>query len=265
MKEVTFSISFYGPFVYVFDSKSVRIYAPKCDGHLATIQTDMEEKALDGSSATSLLSYEYRIIETGTTVPTSGLKAASKTGCPNGKNILLVDSLRRKAPLPRLEDCYFQIELPRPNYVIGLVPDTISYIEYDLPKPGNGAVCRRATAHRFHYDKIKVSRKFQLIRTGQPNVTIVDISMIPFKDENLVQAVFRYRSDGMFQENHRDADECFQAMRNLFPPLGAWQVNFDKSTSLDKHGSDCKAAQILFLTKSEMDEWQKTSAVEITP
>jgi hypothetical protein len=263
MAQCTLAISFYGPFGYIFEEKTVRIFAPQCDGHLASVQTDSEEKALDGRTPTSQATYEYRLVEASLQQPFIGVGSPSKTGCHNGKNILLVDTKRRRAPKPTLEECYFQIEVPRPNYVIGLIPDPISYLEYDQTDPGNGKTCMRAIAHRFHYDKIDNTRTFQVVRTGKPNVTIVEISMKPFKDENLVQASFRYRSDGMFQEDHHDAEECFQQMRNLFPPLGAWRVNFDQGPPLDKHGSDCRAAQIVFLTKSEMDQWQKSSAPEI--
>jgi|HubBroStandDraft_6_1064221.scaffolds.fasta_scaffold05428_9 hypothetical protein len=260
MAKSTLAISFYGSFIYIFENRSVRIYAPQCDGHLASVQTDMEEKALDGRTPDSSDTYEYTLIEANSKNPVIG---TSKTGCHNGRNILLVDTTRRKAPKPTLKDCYFQIEVPRPNYVIGLIPDPISYFEYDQPDPGKGKTCLRAIAHRFHYDEIDDKRIFQVVRTGKPKATIVEIPMKPFKGENLVQATFRYRSDGMFQENHRDADECFQQMRNLFPPLGAWRVSFDPKSLLEKHGSDCRAAQIVFLTKSEMDQWQAKSEPEI--
>jgi hypothetical protein len=260
MAKLTLAISFYGPLVYVFQKKTVRIYAPQCSEHLASIQTDAEEKALDGRTPDSQSTYEYALTEAGSQKPSIG---ASKTGCHNGRNILLVNTDRRRAPEPKLDECYFQIEVPRPNYVIGLIPDPIAYLQYDQPDPGKGEVCRRVVGHRFHYENIDSTRTFQIVRKGNPNTVIVEISMRPFKDENLVQATFRYRSNGMFQDDHRDADECFQQMRNLFPPLGAWRVSFDERSQLERHGSDCRAAQIVFLTKSEMDDWQKKSISEL--
>jgi hypothetical protein len=80
------------------------------------------------------------------------------------------------------------------------------------------------------------------------------------KHENYVPLIFRYSSNSLFDSDHTDAELCFEEMRSLFPPLGAWAVNCEEST--DAHASDCKAAQIVFLTINELNQWNKSSIPE---
>jgi hypothetical protein len=47
MSNVAFEISFYGPFVHELRDDTIIVSAPRCEGHLAYVQTDFAERALD--------------------------------------------------------------------------------------------------------------------------------------------------------------------------------------------------------------------------
>src|ERR1700722_17651228 len=141
MRKLTLSVSFYGPFVFYFDSTYVKVHTPRCDGHLASVQTNDNEQGMFGTDKPQSSGFDYLLREQNPKGNGFGAKAPSKTGCYNGKNILKVDRSRMKTPCPSLGDCYYQLELPRPHYVVGLIADRISYIEYDLQKPVNNNHC----------------------------------------------------------------------------------------------------------------------------
>jgi hypothetical protein len=226
------------------------------------VQTNDNEQGMLGAGKSSSDGFDYVLREQNPKSNGFGANSASKTGCYNGKNILKVNRARMKTPCPDLGDCYYRLELPRPHYVVGLIADPISYIEYDRQKPVSNRHCRRATALRFHYYDISEDRRFEVIqRTASGNEKgVIEISMNAPKPENYVPLTFRYSSNSLFDSDHTDAERCFGEMRSLFPPLGAWAVKFDEPQ--DAHASDCKAAQIVFLTADELGQWNKSSIPE---
>jgi hypothetical protein len=265
MRKLTLSVSFYGPFVFYFDNTYVKVHAPKCDGHLASVQTNDNEQGMQGTPKSKSEGFDYLLREQNPKGNDFGAKKASGTGVYNGKNILKVDRSRMKTPCPHSGDCYYRLELPRPHYVVGLIADPISYIEYDLKEPVNNKHCKRATALRFHYYNISEDRRFEVIQMAKSGTSseekgVIEVPMITPESENYAPLSFRYSSNSLFDSDHTDAERCFGEMRSLFPPLGAWAVKFDEPQ--DAHASDCKAAQIVFLTTDELNQWNKLSIPE---
>jgi hypothetical protein len=237
MGKLTLAVSFYGPFVFDFEKQRVTVYAPLCDGHFASVQTDVEEVGMAVEAPKK--AYEYQLRERNNTK-----SEVRKPVFHAEDNILIVDSLRRKAKPPAASECQFKLQVPLPNQVIGLVADRVSIMEYDLPNPGTGTSVKKATSMRFNYYDIEDTKFWEVVQRTSPTSTAVTVPIKAVPPANYVQLIFRYNS-GTPTEGHKDAEGCFQAMRNLFPPLGAWKVKFDDQR-IDNHLSDCHATQIVF-------------------
>lgn len=251
MSKVTLAVSLYGPFVFDFEPAAVTVFAPNCEGHFASAQTDTEEVGLAVDSAKT--TYQYKLQEG----QSSSRGRETLIHAYNPDEILIVDGARRKAKAPGPSDCRFKMQLPRPNQVVPLVADPISILEYDLAEPGNGEFARKATAMRFNYERDESSKPFDLLEVSGSPSSVLSISLKPVPPADYVQLVFRYGS-GAPDDGHKDAEHCFYEMRNLFPPLGAWRVRFKEELLLN-HLNDCHAPQIVFLTRAEMKAWKSGS------
>lgn len=252
MGNLTLAVAFHGPFVFDFETERVTVYAPRCDGHFASVQTDLEEIGMAVDAPNEI--YEYQLREN----PNVGSKVRM-TSVYKAAEILLVDTARRKAKVPEAGECYFKLRVPRPDQVVGLVADPISIIEYDLPEPGNGAPAHKATSMRFNYHGIGDNKFWELLRVSDKESTALQIPIKAVPPANHVDLTFRY-SSGTPDQGHKDAEQCFQEMRNLFPPLGAWRVSFEGR--LFNHLSDCHAAQIVFVQLDEMKSWKSGTAAK---
>jgi hypothetical protein len=247
MGKLTLAVSFHGPFAFDFQKESVIIYAPLCDGHFASAQTDLEEIGLAVEAPKS--TYRYALHQKASVAPNVRI-----TSVYNPDQILVVDTARRKAKAPEVSDCRFLLQVPRPDQVVGLVADPISIVEYDLPNPGDGAPARKATSMRFNYHDIDDTNVWELMQVSDMQTVVLRLPIKAVPPADYVQLTFRYNS-GTPDQGHKDAAGCFQEMRNLFPPLGAWRVKFDQSLLLN-HLSDCHAAQIMFVQYDEMKSWK---------
>ena len=159
MSTVTLEISFYGPFVYELLEEKLLITAPRCPGHLASVHSDTDEKALPGCASDKKTPYHYVL------TPVRQIPNAPDPKCVNEASIILVESWRKKAsPLPG--DHHFQIDLPRPDHILGLIPDYITYTEHDLDTAPVSSNVKRATAMRFYYTRFDQSDVFNLIETA---------------------------------------------------------------------------------------------------
>src|SRR6266849_6829471 len=112
-------VTFHGPFAFDFLKDKVTVYAPQCDGHLSSLQTDLEDRSLPGRDrdARSLETFKFEL------KGSFGVSDPLETSCANARDILLVDNSRRREPAPNPLNCYWQLEVPRPNVVEGLIPD----------------------------------------------------------------------------------------------------------------------------------------------
>jgi hypothetical protein len=269
MSSVNVEVSFYGPFVFVMGPETVRIYGPRCEGHLASIQTDVDEKALKGCGPDKQYPTEYVLRNKIDERLSYGLSGAKSMGCGNPADIILVESWRKREE-PILADCHFQLEVARPDCFVGLISDFISIVEHDLPFPGKGEFVRKATAMRFYYCGLDSSTKLQVVKTeGEEPSVITEIDLNPISPQTHIPITFRYSSNSIFDEDHQDAEECFMRMRALFPALGAWKVSFDAPEPAPpgqfpvmRMGGDCKAAQIMFVSYEDKDRWLPGSAVK---
>jgi hypothetical protein len=269
MSSVTVEVSFYGPFVFVMGPETVRIYAPRCAGHLASVQTDVDEKALTGCGPDKQYPSEYVLRNKVDGRFSYGLSSAKSMDCGNPEKVILVESWR-KLEEPELADCHFQLEVARPDCFVGLITDLISIVEYDLPVPGKGEFVQKATAMRFYYRDLDPSTKLQVVRTeGNEPGPITEIDLNPIPPQQHVPITFRYSSNSIFDQNHQDAEECFTNMRALFPAIGAWKVNFDVPLPVSpghpgllRMGGDCKAAHIMFVSFDDKERWLPGSAVK---
>src|SRR5438128_267742 len=120
-------VSFYGPLAFDFQEQGVKVFAPVCDGHLASVQTNYEERELAGRHADGDPAYQYKL---------EGDFGSASTRCCNVKEIIAVENTRRQATLPPLNECYWQLDVPRPAVIEGLVCDHLTRTEYgDHPNP----------------------------------------------------------------------------------------------------------------------------------
>jgi hypothetical protein len=246
MAKLMLSVSFYGPFIFDFEKDSVTIYVPQCEGHFASVQTDFEEIGLAVDAPQK--SYEYRLQQKG------GARKPRTPSVHNLDEILHVDPARRKTKPPTAGECQFVLQVPNPDQVIGLVADPISILQYDLPDPGSGAPAHKATSMRFNYYDVDDSEVWELTTVSSGSSTVLQLATKPVPPANYVQLTFRYGS-GAPDQGHKDAEQCFQEMRNLFPPLGAWRVRFESPLLLN-HLNDCHAAQIAFATPKQVEAWK---------
>jgi hypothetical protein len=272
MDGVNLEVSFYGPFVFTVGPETVRAYVPRCEGHLASVQTDVDEKALLGCGPDKATPVEYKLRNLLTKEMDYGASGARLMQCCNPQEVILVESWR-KLDEPGLEECYFQLEVPRPDFLAGLIADDISIVEYDLPEPGNGSFAKKATAMRFYYTNLDPATKLEVVQTvGEAPRQITVLDLRPPYPQRHAPIAFRYTSNSIFDPDHRDAEECFMRMRALFPALGAWKVDFDDAPistppsqpkpHLLRMGGDCKSSPIVFVTYEEKERWLPGSAVK---
>jgi hypothetical protein len=241
------SVSFYGPFVFDFVKDGVVIYAPQCDGHFASVQTDYEEIGLALQAPQQ--PFRYQLDQKNITA-----QKARVTSLYNFDQILVVDSARRRAKAPDPSECEFILRIPRPDQVIGLVADPVSVIQYDLQNPGSGIPEHKATSMRFNYWLADDTEVWELLDVTKSKTIVLALSAKPIPPSTNVQLTFRYAM-GAPDVEHKDAEQCFREMRNLFPPLGAWKVRFE--SPLENHLNDCHAPQIVFATLDELALWTK--------
>jgi hypothetical protein len=236
MGKLTLAVAFHGPFVFDFEKEFVTVYAAQCNGHFASVQTDLEEVglAVDAPKET----YQYQLQEREST-----RTKVRGTSFYNRDKILVVDPARRRAKAPDAAECHFKLQVPKPDQVVGVVADPISIIQYDLEKPGSGDPAPMATSMRFNYFDIDNTKVWELLDVSSTRSMVLELPIKAAPPANYVQITFR--SSGTPDQGHKDAQQCFQEMRNLFPPLGAWKVSF--KGRLLNHLSDCHAAQIVFV------------------
>jgi len=265
-------ITFQGPFAFNFLDKTVRVYVPQCNGHEAYAQTDQEQILLGhATSGQPNMGYEY--------VMPSFRPDVVRTDCYNFTRMIAIDRGRCSNPNgPGLKDTYCQFEVPRPDLIVGLAPDPLTYTPNDVPSAP--AVCGCfATAVRFYYRAFDPNHGVRLVQTQptQPDYpkgrTIIDTSNypeLPAAQENIAISI-RYNPQHPSDVPHEDAAEGFTQMRKIFPPLDRWDVSFDscKANCQPKpkghfvpfhHTGDCGAAQIVLAGQSELQYWQKSSA-----
>jgi hypothetical protein len=262
MSAVTLEISFYGPFVYELSSNSLQITAPRCPGHLASIYSDTDEKALLGCGPDKKTPYHYALQHIKQiSIAEPAENAELDTTCINPENIILVETWRKRAS-PKPKNHHFQLDLPRPDSILGLIPDLVTYVEYDLNSAPRSSAAKRATAMRFYYTRFDQSDTFELVElAGDKPGLITKVEMNCASPRTHIPITFRYASNSIFDLNHDDAEECFMRMRAIFPSLGSWTADFDfgenrLKTALEKLGSDCKASAIMFVPLDDKKRWQ---------
>ena len=246
-------ISFYGPFVHELRTDTVVISAPRCEGHLAYVQTDDLERALEGCLADRKDPCQYELQDEKGNV--HFYCGSANPG--NGINIITVDTGRKaEKDGPDLPDCHFQLVVPRPDYISGAIPDPLKFIEYDLPDPPHQDD-HFATAMRFHYCNIPQGTKLGLCQVIGPHKgDSLEIDVTATTPKTHVPLMLHYGGSGIFDEDHQDAEDCFMRMRALVPPLGAWKPDFNPKIKIVKRGGDCKAAQIMFQSRDDMSRWR---------
>jgi hypothetical protein len=251
MSNVSFEISFYGPFVHVLDSDIVTVVGPRCEGHNAYVQTDAFERALNACGPDKEEACIYALLDS------SGnqIRYPGKADAGNGNDVIVLHS-SRKSDDPEPEDCAFQVIVPRPDFICGLIPDPLTYIEYDQPNPSpkNGNL---STGLRFHYSIFGAGTTLYFRQIQGPTSDGVDIRIDITADgaQTHVPLMIHYSGSGIFDSDHQDAEECFMNMRALFPPLGAWKVDFDDQAAphFTKRGGDCKASSLVF--RNDVEAW----------
>jgi hypothetical protein len=250
MDNLKLEVSFYGPFVYEHNGNILVVTAPRCPGHLASVYSDSDEKALDGCGPGQTIPFLYQLKHVRPGLPTPCISSFK-----NAAEAIIVESSR--CPVrPRETDCYFRVELPCPENIVGLISDFISYVEHDLPGSPATIAKKKATAMRFYYS-IGPKDIFELVEHRNPNAPITGVSIDYHLPQSHVPLTFRYTANGIFEKDHQDAEECFMRMRALFPRLGSWSVTFDvyDGPHLLKGGGDCKAAAIIIADKATKDRW----------
>jgi hypothetical protein len=255
-------ISFHGPFVFDFCRQAVVVHAPQCDGHFGSVQMDTSEAGLLGRTQGANVKggagagegedpYLYEIRGD------FGASSPSEICFVNPDEVKLVANTRCRETTPNPLDCHWQLVLPLPHLVVGLIADKLKIWEYDLPTPPNpGDSLPRATAVRLIYRNYDPAKPVEVVQAspGTPKTIAVSRFNPPISEFRIA---IRYASSSP-SDDHRDAEECFLRMRALFPPLGAWKVEFE--SALDRRTSDCKAPIIALVTEDMLKGASKRPA-----
>jgi hypothetical protein len=238
--QMTLEISLYGPFGVRVCERFVRVYAPKCEDHFAFIQTDRLDQAING---------EYLV--------KAAVSDCTQAGCHNPNELIFVNWLRCKEPQgPTPGQCDLVVDLPLPDEVIGLAPDSVIITQFDIPgaKPVTQPV---ATALRFIYSGFNSNVGLQLYSKANGQL-VVDTGAYPPLPalQQHVSVAFHYVSKTL-TDSHKDAQDCFRRLRDLFPPLGAWRAEYpdisagEAKVKIAHVTNDCRAQLIVFATVDE--------------
>lgn len=251
MSNVPFEISFYGPFVYVLDNDIATVVGPRCEGHTGYVQTDAYERALNACGPDKREACIYALLDSNG----DQIRYPGKADAGNSNDVIVLHS-SRKSDEPEPEDCAFQVIVPRPDFICGLIPDPLTYIEYDQPNP-SPKTGNLSTGLRFHYSIFEAGTTlyFRQVQGSASDGVDIRIDITAEGAQTHVPLMIHYSGSGIFDSDHQDAEECFMNMRALFPPLGAWKVDFDDRVAphLHKRGGDCKASQLVF--RNDVEVW----------
>jgi hypothetical protein len=252
-------VSFHGPFVFDFCNRVLVVHAPQCDGHFGSVQMDTSEAGLLGRTQGADVkgtsndedTYLYEILGD------FGVVSPSEISFLNPDKVKLVANTRCRESAPNPLDCHWQLILPLPHLVVGLIADPIKIWEYDLPTPPDpGLSLRRATAVRIIYKNYDPSKPVEVVQVRSGGRKTIAVSKFdpPISEFRIA---IRYASLSA-SDDHRDAEDCFLRMRALFPPLGAWKIAFE--SRLDRRTSDCKAPILALVTEDMLKSTAKRPA-----
>jgi len=235
MKIGKLAISFYGPFVSLLDSDSVKVYSPRCFGHHTGIFTTDNEAPLDRDHNQGM----NRVFQ----VSPGGIQPNTGKITHANPDIKLLSPPRHYTLTTNPRLAWFCIQLPRPRQVVGISPHQAEIT--GTGAPGEGVW---ATGLRLIFDYDMDQPDFEL--TG-PNGFVFPTSLKDHCHVDPGHFEITVRSVGPFLNDpeHEDARACFEASTRLFEsnnvPLN-WGMEFGAGVvAMARNGSDCGAAHLV--------------------
>lgn len=250
-----------GPFLVHFVDDIVRVHAPMCTDHHANILTDHDDISLHGiladcqtyCSSTShppQTGYVYALTgPVGNPGPCAGLDGSHQ-------QCLVLKSSKQKITVKNETFCHLVFELPKPDQIFPLIPEQIFIHKNDAPiwldpsspkKPvtksgeaetGDYFSGSYARALRFVYLNCPAKPQVEVQRFGneKPPAGFLDelnkgdgFDTVGF-DSPKYYFTLRFASNSTTPDNnHQDAYNCFQTMRQLIPETLQWRVDFDNA------------------------------------
>ena len=231
MKIGKLAISFYGPFVSLLDSDSVKVYSPRCFGHHTGIFTTDNEAPLDRDHNQGM----NRVFQ----VSPGGIQPNTGKITHANPDIKLLSPPRHYTLTTNPRLAWFCIQLPRPRQVVGISPHQAEIT--GTGAPGEGVW---ATGLRLIFDYDMGQPDFELKESHKGFTTRLKDHChdgAPSHFEVTVRSVGPFLND----PEHEDARACFEASTRLFEsnnvPLD-WGM---QPVLKARNGSDCGAAQIV--------------------
>ena len=267
----TLEVTLEGPFALGFPkdttTNKIIVYAPICDGHEAYVETDQDRIQLNrdatvmqGDCPTPIVSgAKYELHKPG--------PDPNQTYCYNLDSMIHVN-WNRCQYAPPSDKCYFQLELPRPDFILGLAPAVVSYTENDLNPAPETTCAQRATATRLFYTGLDSAKNVMLLRTNPKPTTIFDASHYPDLPsvQRNIPIRFRYAPANPRCQEGQDASVGAIGMLALFPPLDKWSMNFSTCSAahaevyMFHHSGDCGSVQLTLVSTSQIQQWQSQRA-----
>jgi len=200
-------LDFNGPAVFYFSADQVQGFIPICDGHTCNVLTDSNDVSPDQDNTFTL----------------SGPTGARQTQPPMGKKILILDPKILTGPLPGQQKCYCIFQLPLPDNILGLRAQCVGI----TTDKGQDLTDNYARGVRFYYSACP---NVPTITPANPpelsniDPTSVQPSLGPGPNYKIE---IRYHDTNQQEPSpHADAKKCSKNMRDLFPPLDRWTVDF---------------------------------------
>ena len=269
----TLEVTLEGPFAFGFPkdatTNKIIVYAPICDGHEAYVETDQDRIQLNVNAMTPMP-------ECPAPIPSGAKYELHKPGpdpnqtyCHNLDSLIYASWDRCEYP-PKSDKCYFQLELPRPDLIVGQAPIFVTYKENDLDTAPLTTCARRSTAMRLFYTGLNSAKNVLLLRTNPPAKTpIFDASNYPDLPDvqSNIPIRFRYAPANPSCKEGEDAFVGATAMLGLFfPPPKNWYLDFShclterKSPDNRHHSGDCGAVQLTLLSTLQTQQWKSQRA-----
>jgi hypothetical protein len=212
-------VDFHGPIGFRFCKDVVLVYLPHCKGHDCNILTD---------------SADIGVLER-KTYELNGPKRSKKLlKKPRGMNVITaIWGKDTNGTAPSLGRCYCIFKLPPPEQIVGLRAESTEIMDQ------NGKV-------RFPWKEYARGLRFYYSQSDNPTITpppsnrhTLDATYFTPDGNTQYRIEIRLHDLNQGQDHgHADAIACSKKMRELFPPLNKWVVDFEKNTHFTVRPAD---------------------------
>jgi hypothetical protein len=236
MTKATLEMTFYGPFVTLLNCDPIKVYAPRCIGHYARIFTTETEGALPGDRLSGG-NVVYRVTRSGIK-PCKSCKQANPAAHLNvPTNYGITKDVSRSL---------FCFELPKPRRIAAIGKDSVIVTGTNAPS-GNAW----ATATRFIFDFDGNQRRFEV---GDGTTRVLATTLEDYSVTNHFEVTVQFIGPFIFDPDHNDAKDCFQASARLFQHSSSkadldWGLDYSgvgrNGRADGRPGGDCESPHLV--------------------